>query len=463
MAASVPEKGSSSGDSKPILFFTALPGEGHTYPLITIAASMIQRGYPVFFHGGAQFEADVRAMGAEFSLIPSMLDPVPNPEAVMAAGKAITDWGVPLFVHGLVNFCYNTMSVRTQLLEDTIIQLKEQNPKRQIIIIHELCSMNVTPFAYGRPVPQGFTSFPKTIGIGAVNISAPSSDTAPFSMGLPYDTSRACRLRNKELHKLADRGPWLPLFEAAQRAMRDSGCTIIPEGHPFESWYAAPDVCFQMCSASMEYPLSDMPPKLRFAGCLPPKVSGSDFDAPSWWNDVLTSAATKDVKVVFVSQGTAEVDYSQLIVPALEAFRGRDDILVVATLGIRGATLRDDVDVPKNARWTDFLAYDRILPYADVFVCNAGYGSTSHAVTNGVPAVLAGEVLDKKEVTLRAVYAGYAWDLESATPSAEQVKTGVEAVLADKRFKDRAIELKAENEGMDCMDIIERQIIEFAI
>ena len=84
-------------------------------------------------------------------------------------------------------------------------------------------------------------------------------------------------------------------------------------------------------------------------------------------------------------------------------------------------------------------------------------------MTNGVPAVLAGEVLDKKEVTLRAVYAGYAWDLESATPSAEQVRTGVEAVLADKRFKDRAMELKAENEGMDCMEIIERQIIEFAI
>lgn len=463
MATAMSAEEDSTGFLKPILLFTALPGEGHTYPLLTIASSMIRRGYPVFVHGGAQFEADVLAMGAEFSVIPSMLDPVPDPEAVMAAGKLVTDWGVPLFVHGLVNFCYNTMPIRTQLLEDTLVQLKQRNPARQIIIIHELCSMNVTPFAYGRPIPKGFSAFPKTIGIGAVSISSPSFDTAPFSMGLPYEASRACRMRNRELHKLADQGPWLPLFEASQRAMREAGCTAVPEGHPFKSWYDAPDVCFQMCSASMEYPLSDMPPKLRFAGCLPPKVSGSDFEVPSWWVDVLESAKKEEKKIVFVSQGTAEVDYSQLVVPTMKAFEGRTDLLIVATLGVRGATLGDNIKVPANVRWTDFLAYDRILPYADVFVCNAGYGSTSHAVTNGVPAVLAGEVLDKKEVTLRAVYAGYAWDLESATPSVEQIHKGVEAVLADKRFKERAMELKAENEGMDCMKTIENQIIEFAL
>lgn len=451
------------GNPKPLLFFTALPGEGHTFPLITIASAMIQKGYPVVFHGGVQFEADVLAMGAEFSPIPSMLDPVPDPEVVMAAGKAITDCRLPLFVHGLVNFLYNTMPGRTQLLEDAIVKLKERNPSRQIVIIHELCSMNVTPFAYGRPVPKGFTSFPKTIGIGAVNISAPSVDTAPFSMGLPYDTSRACILRNKELHKLANDGPWLPLFTAAQRAMRGAGCTTVPADHPFATWYTAPDVCFQMCSPSMEYALSDMPAKLRFAGCLPPRVSGGDFDAPSWWADVLESAEKREKKIIFVSQGTAHVDYSQLIIPTMEAFRGRNDILVVATLGIRAASLGDAIDVPDNARWTDFLAYDRILPFADVFVCNAGYGSTSHAVINGTPAVLAGEVLDKKEVTMRAVYAGYAWDLESAAPSVEQLRIGVEAVISDKKFKMRAMQLKIENRRMDCMTTIEKQIVQFTI
>ena len=450
---------------KPLLLFTALPGEGHTYPLLSIASAMIKRGYPVFFHGGVQFEKDVVVMGGEFDPIPSMLDLLPDGLAVLEAGKAIKDHRLPLFVHGLVNFLYNTMPQRTQLLEETLVRLKQRDPNRQIIIIHELCSMNVMPFAYGRPVPMGYDSFPKTIGIGAVNVSAPSRDTAPFSMGLPYDPSPACLLRNRELHKLADQGPWLPLFEAATRAMRESGCTAVSKDHPFASWYDAPDVCFQMCSPSMEYPLSDMPPKLRFAGCLPPRVSGDSGQAlPSWWDDVLENGVAENnnkKKIVFVSQGTAHVDYNQLILPTMEAFRDRDDVFVIVTLGIRGATLEDGFSVPSNARWTDCLAYDRVLPYADVFVCNAGYGSTSHAVTNGTPVVLAGEVLDKKEVTMRAAYAGYAWDLESATPSTEQIKKGVEAVLSDRRFKTRAMELKIENEQMDCMQIIERQILDF--
>ncbi|TVY84048.1 Microperfuranone synthase [Lachnellula suecica] len=349
----------------------ALPGEGHTYPLITIASSVAQRGYTIFFHGGAQFEADVLRMGAKFSSIPSMLEPHPDPVAAMALGKAFVDseeCGVPLFTHGLANFLYDTMPLRTQLLEDELVKLKERYPARQIIIVHELCSMNVVPFVYGRPLPKGFEAFPKTIGIGACNIASPSVDTAPFSMGMPFDTSRACILRNKELHKLANQGPWQPLFESNRCAMLAAGCTTVPEEHPISTWYTAPDVCFQMCSPSMEYPLSDMPPKLSFAGCLPPKISGGEFNAPSWWDDVLESAGKK--KIVLVSQGTAHVDYSQLVQPTMEAFRGRDYILTIATLGVRGATLGDGFDVPENARWVDFLSYDRILPHVDVFVCN---------------------------------------------------------------------------------------------
>ena len=60
-----------------------------------------------------------------------------------------------------------------------------------------------------------------------------------------------------------------------------------------------------------------------------------------------------DVRIVFVSQGTAEVDYSQLVVPAMQALRGPDDLLTIAMLGIMGATLVDDTDVPESVRWVN--------------------------------------------------------------------------------------------------------------
>ncbi|KAL7789145.1 hypothetical protein V8C37DRAFT_418115 [Trichoderma ceciliae] len=137
-------------------------------------------------------------MGVEFNPIPPMLGPVPDPEADVAAGRVITDCRLPLFVHGLVDFLYNTMSVRTQLLGDALIKLKEP----------------------------------------------PSPDTAHFSRGLPYDTSPACLARNKELHKLTNESPWQTLFESSQRAMRDAECTAVPESHPFGTWYTTADVCF---------------------------------------------------------------------------------------------------------------------------------------------------------------------------------------------------------------------------
>jgi UDP:flavonoid glycosyltransferase YjiC (YdhE family) len=479
---------------KPILFFTALPSEGHTYPLLTVASSMIRRGYEVVFHGGPQFEPDVLAMGAEFSPIPSMSDPIPDAASVLAAGRAFPDQRLGLFVHGLVNFLFNTMPMRTDVLSAALADLRARDPARQIIVVHELCSMNVLPFAYGRPPPEGFTSFPKTIGIGAVNICYPSVDTAPFSLGLPFDPSPACILRNIELHKLADAGPWQPLFSAAERVMREAGCTTIPtttttttltdptsparggHRHPFAAWYEAPNAVFQMCSPSMEYPLRNMPPKLRFAGCLPPRPtpppganSSSTAGLPDWWPDVLAAKSTGK-KIIFVSQGTAHVDYTQLVIPTIAAFAERNDVLTVATLGIRGTKLEFPAPgpaasgyPPPNARIADFLPYDAILPHADVLVSNAGYGSTTHAAANGVPAVLSGEVLDKKEAAARAVWAGYAVDLGLvAGPSVEaRIRTAVETVLRDPRFKRRAAELRAENEGMDCMAAIERQIVEF--
>lgn len=111
------------------------------------------------------------------------------------------------------------------------------------------------------PIPSILDLVPN---LEAVSIYSHSHDTAPSSMGLPYDTSSACLLRGKELHKLADQGPWLPLFDAAHRALRGAGCAAIPECHPFSTWCTTPNICFQMCSPSIEYPLSGMCPRLRF-------------------------------------------------------------------------------------------------------------------------------------------------------------------------------------------------------
>jgi UDP:flavonoid glycosyltransferase YjiC (YdhE family) len=194
-----------------------------------------------------------------------------------------------------------------------------------------------------------------------------------------------------------------------------------------------------------------------FAGALHPNPLPADFDYPSWWDDVTKGGK----RVVFVAQGTVALNYTHLIMPTIRALADRDDFLVVATLGRKGLTLPTDFEIPANTRVIDYLDYDAILPYASLFVMNAGYGGFLHGVVHGVPMVLAGESEDKKDVAARGEYAGVAVNLRTGKPSVEQVRSGVNKLLNDPGFKQRAITIKRENEQLDVISTVEREILAF--
>jgi UDP:flavonoid glycosyltransferase YjiC (YdhE family) len=83
-------------------------------------------------------------------------------------------------------------------------------------------------------------------------------------------------------------------------------------------------------------------------------------------------------------------------------------------------------------------------------------------VAHGVPMVVAGAVLDKAEVAMRAAWAGVAVNLGVGSPSVERVRGAVERVLTDPRFHRRAEEIRRENEALDLVGYIEEKIIELA-
>ena len=49
------------------------------------------------------------------------------------------------------------------------------------------------------------------------------------------------------------------------------------------------------------------------------------------------------------------------MIPTLRALAARDDLIVIAVLGIRDATLPEDVDIPKNAKVLDYFPYDILV------------------------------------------------------------------------------------------------------
>ncbi|KAL2169397.1 hypothetical protein VTG60DRAFT_6103 [Thermothelomyces hinnuleus] len=167
------------------------------------------------------------------------------------------------------------------------------------------------------------------------------------------------------------------------------------------------------------------------------------------------------------------------MLPTFAALAGREDVLIVATLGAPGAELvvpvndDDDDDAaaaaittavtpPANALVVDYLPYDVILPHADAFVCNAGFGGLMHSVMHGVPLVLCGRLSDKAEVCAHAERAGVAVNLRCQRPDADAVRAAVDRVLCEPRFGERARELQRENWELDALGKMEDIILELA-
>ena len=162
----------------------------------------------------------------------------------------------------------------------------------------------------------------------------------------------------------------------------------------------------QFSVPAFEYPRSDAPATLHFAG--PISAAGSRAPRPGWWADL-----DRGRPVIHVTQGTiANKDYRQLIGPTLEALAD-DDVMVVVSTG--GRPIDTLPSLPSNARAAEYLAYDELLPRTDVFVTNGGYGGVQYALRYGVPIVASGGKEDKPEVGGRVVWSGVGRRIRGST------------------------------------------------
>ncbi|KAH8735283.1 hypothetical protein BGZ61DRAFT_490927 [Ilyonectria robusta] len=440
----------SSSAKKPLLLFAASPADGHTIPPSRIAGEMVKRGYEVTFIGGEQFESMLKGIGVDFVPIPSMFtqEMIEERDAIPA--------GIPRLLYDMKHIFVGKTAERWQILKEVLERLRVEKPGREIIILNETAFMGTNPLVLGAPLPKGFTTRPKVISLHAIPYIATSIDVGPFGPGLPPDATESGRARNQLLNQMMVAGPFAEIIAEQDQILKDLGATkVLAPEVPFHHWMVMHDTTLQLCPPSLEYPRSDMPSNIKFAGCPTPRPIAADFKYPEWWEDVTRG----DRKVVTVTQGTVANDYSDLLIPTIKALAGHDDLVVVAILGHRGVSLPKDITIPANTRVIDYLPYDAVLPHSSVFVMNAGYGGFLHGITNGVPMVLGGESEDKPEIAMRGAWSGVAVNLRTGRPSPAAVRAGVERVLGDESFKTRVEEIRRENAAISVFDVAEREIL----
>lgn len=328
--------------------------------------------------------------------------------------------------------------------------------------------------------------------------------------GLPYDPKAALtdgsgdlvRSRNALLARIVC-AAHAPLWEDLDYVLSICGATekyqnlmgdyTVPQG-PIGLSYLGHDTTLQMCVPSLEYDVSEWPKHVKFGGTLPAKPVDPNFEIPAWLLDVRANGknGTKTKKVVFTTQGTVAVsDYKPCILPTINGLADREDLVVIATLGVKGLTLDDHFKdgLPANTIVLDYFPYQLVLDHADVVVTNGSYGIYNQCAVHGVPMVLAGSMWeDKPHVSLglvhsslpilvtteslacyiltspqianRAQYTGLGLHLRAPEPTAEMVANAVATVTAPgSTYTARAIEIKQEVEDFNCLDTVEKELL----
>ena len=415
------------------IIVAAPPVTGELQPLLQIAASLVDRGHAVTVLTGSRFGPQVAATGSRFVALTGAAD-FDDRRMIETFPEAATVAPGP----DQLNFVFGLMADAIPDEHRLLQAMLDADP--EALLITNSVFLGHWAVALGAPGRRP----PRWLAIGCNPLALPSADTTPMGplpSGPDGDARTANRAANAQYLAAVE-----PSRERIEAAVRSLGATAsVPTF--VEGIVTVPEVFASLTIPGLEFERTDAPDSLHFVGVLPAPVL-ADWTPPDWWPDLDAGRP-----VVVVTQGTlANHNLDELVRPTLDALAG-EDVLVVAALG-RGVEALPGT-VPSNARVEPFIPFRVLLPRADVFVTNGGFGATQQALAVGTPVVVAGATEDKPLVAARVAARGVGRDLGTSTPTPTQVREAVVGLLADAAVRTNVARLAAEYAHYDVLDRIE--------
>src|SRR5580692_8082291 len=380
---------------------TAVPG--HVFPLLAVSQHLVSRGHEVVVYTGRLFRERAEATGAQFVAFRAEIDiDYRQLDERFPERRKITS-GPGQLCFGLKHVFADAMPHQSAGIRD----IRRDFAVDAIIVDTMFCG--TFPLLLGLPEKRV-----PIVALGITALALSSADTAFFGTALPPSWAAADRARNAAMNSHLQQ----TIFGSAQRYFNDvlakHGSRPLP-AFLFDAMITLPDLYLQLTAKEFEYPRSKMPDSIRFVGPLLPPPS-NDFRPPPWWDDL-----DKAGPIVLVTQGTL----------------ANEDLTVIASTG--GPPVESiPAALPQNAKVTTFLPFDRLFPKVSVMVTNGGYGAVNHALSLGVPLVVAGDSEEKPEIAARVAWAGAGINLGTGRPSASQIREAVRAVLTKPQYRQRA-------------------------
>lgn len=404
------------------ILFANMPADGHFNPLTGLAVHLQNEGCDVRWYSSAQYADKIKKLQIPY---------YPFKRALDWSGETIDEVfpqraKIKSTIKKLTFDLINAFILRSTEYFADISEIYQSFPFD--ILIADNCFTGI-PFIkdkLGVPV----------ITIGVMPLTESSKDLAPAGLGMTPATSFLGRRKQDLLRFLADK----VLFRKPNNVMRQ---LLLQHGidagniNVFDLISQKTTLLLQSGTPGFEYKRSDLSRNVRFIGPLLPYSSKKHRQQ---WNDLRLSIYKK---VILVTQGTVERDPEKIIVPVLEAFKDSEYLVVATTGGSKTKELQSRY--PQfNIIIEDFIPFADIMPHAHVYITNGGYGGVMLGIENNLPMVVAGVHEGKNEINARVGYFKLGINLGTEKPTAAQIKSAVETVLADSTYRDNVKALSKE-------------------
>lgn len=407
---------------KPLkILFATMPLDGHFNPLTGLAVYLREQGHDVRWYTGGPYADKAERLGipayrfrkARVINQENFNDLFPERKTIRGKIARLKFDIKHLFILPVHDYMTDLFAVREAFAFD-------------LMVCDSLfCAGQVVQHVFRVPV----------VSVGVVPLTENSRDLPPSGLGLTPSSGWLGRQKQALLRFVTDR----MFLESTQVYNEVIAAFGLPPQRDsiFNIGVRTADVYLQSGVPGFEYKRSDMSKKVRFVGAMLPHRTGAKKPFAH------AAKLSQHKKVILATQGTVEQDVEKLLVPTLEAFKDSEHLVVVTTGGSGTADLR--ARYPQaNVIIEDFIDFDVIMPHADVYVTNAGYGGVMLSIQHHLPMVVAGVHEGKSEIAARVGYFGLGENLRTETPTPKQLRQAVEKVLTSREYRQNVIRLSHE-------------------
>lgn len=395
------------------VLFANVPADGHFNPLTGLAVYLKDKGCDVRWYTSVTYAEKIKKMALPFYPLKKALDVSASNLDEVFKGREKIKTQVGKLVFDMIN----AFILRAPEYFEDIKEIRKE-------FAFDVMICDITFGAI--PFVKEKLNVP-VISICIFPLCETSRDLPPAGLGLTPSSSFWCRKKQDLLRFVADKVLFAKPSKVLNRLLMEQG--IDPgKSNVFDILIKKSTLVLQSGTPGFEYNRTDLGKNIRFIGPLHPYKSNTD--TKRWFDERLN----RYEKVVLVTQGTVEKDVEKIITPTLEAFEDTKILVVATTGGSQTTELQNRFPQP-NIIVEDFIPFDDIMPYADVYVTNGGYGGVMLGIQHGLPLVVAGVHEGKNEINARVGYFELGVNLGTEKPTPQQVKASVEKVFNEPRFK----------------------------